>query len=145
MRRRRPAVGSVVQLTLPDGRYAYGRVLRDAAVAFYRETSTEPGQPPIGSRDYQFVVGVYDDVLKDDQVPVVGHDTSRDINDDWPPPMSVVDAISGQVRLYVRGTFQAADDQEAARKFEPAAAWNLNHLVARLMGSEDWAAWIKHP
>lgn len=140
MRRRRPAVGDVVQVRLPDNRFAYGRVLRDAAVAFYRETTTEPGHPPIGSRDYQFVVGVHDDVLKDDQVLVVGRDPSRDDEDEWPPPMSVTDAISGRVRVYMRGAFQPAENEDAARKLEPAAAWDLHHLVDRLMGSKKWQA-----
>jgi hypothetical protein len=61
--RGKPNVGDVIQLTLPSGRYAYGRVLRDASVAFYSETTPEPGAPPVGSRSYQFVVGVYEDVL----------------------------------------------------------------------------------
>ena len=32
MTRRKPKIGSVVQLALPDGRFAYGRVLRDASL-----------------------------------------------------------------------------------------------------------------
>ncbi len=74
---RKPQVGDVIQLTLPNGRYAYGRVLRDASVAFYSETSAGPGVPPVGSRDYQFVVGVYDDVLTSEGVSIVGHDPSQ--------------------------------------------------------------------
>lgn len=74
MKSRRPKVGSVVQIALPDGRFAYGRVLRDGAVAFYRRTSERPGEPPIGDRDYQFVVGVYNDTLRSDELPVVGVD-----------------------------------------------------------------------
>ena len=77
MSSRRPRVGAVIQLTLPSGRYAYGRVLRDANVAFYSETTTEPGLPPVGSRDYQFVVGVYDDVFSSVNITVVSHDPSR--------------------------------------------------------------------
>jgi hypothetical protein len=42
MSSRKPQVGDVIQLTLPGGRYAYGRVLRDAGVAFYSETTAEP-------------------------------------------------------------------------------------------------------
>jgi hypothetical protein len=38
------------------------RKIRDGRAAFYRGTTAEPGLPPIGSRDYQFVVGVYGDV-----------------------------------------------------------------------------------
>lgn len=52
----------MIQPALPTGRYAYGRLLRDASVAFYRGTRDAPDQPPIGSRDFQFVVGVNEDV-----------------------------------------------------------------------------------
>jgi hypothetical protein len=82
MSRRKPQVGDVIQLMLPDGRYAYGRVLRDVSVAFYSETTVEPGVPPIGSRNYQFVAGVYDDVLAPEGVSVVGHDPSQEPEDD---------------------------------------------------------------
>lgn len=95
MNRHKPQVGDVIQLTLPSGRYAYGRVLRDASVAFYRETTAQPGMPPIGSRNYQFVVGVYDDVLTSEDVSVVGHDPRQGPEDDWPPPNSISDPISG--------------------------------------------------
>jgi hypothetical protein len=35
MTRRRPQLGEVLQVALPDGTFAYGRVLRDG-IAFYR-------------------------------------------------------------------------------------------------------------
>jgi len=41
--RRKPRVGDVIQLRLPSSCYAYGRILRDASIAFYSETTTEPG------------------------------------------------------------------------------------------------------
>lgn len=128
---RRPRPGDVVQVTLPTERYAYGRVLRDASVAFYRETTDEPGNPPIGSRDFQFTVGVYDEVLKSSQV--VGHDPSRDPEEDWPPPYCVRDAISGDVKLYQKGVMRPATAEEF-EGLEPAAVWDLHHLVDRLMG-----------
>lgn len=76
-----PQVGDVIQLALPSDRYAYGRVLRDSSVAFYTDTTEEPGMPPVGSRNYQFVVGVYGDVLTSEGVAVVGHDPSREPED----------------------------------------------------------------
>ena len=132
MRRRRPRVGDVVQFSLPDGRYAYARVLGDAAAAFYAETSDGPGQPPIGSREYQFVVGIYDDVLRSDDVPVVGHDPSLDPDDEWPPPMSVTDPITRSVRVYERGIIRPARYEELSG-LEPAAVWDLHHVIERLM------------
>jgi hypothetical protein len=131
--RRKPKVGDVVQIRLPSDCYAYGRVLRDASVAFYRETTVEPGQPPIGSRDYQFVVGVYDDVLKSNEVPVVGHDPSASPDDDWPPPNCVRDPISGATKIYHRGVMRPASSEES-EGLEPAAVWDLHHLIDRLMG-----------
>ena len=108
MRRTQPAVGDVVQFSLPDGRYAYGRVLRDASVAFYRVTTREPGKPPIGSCDYQFVVGVYADVLRSKEVPIVGRDPSTDVDDEWPPPYSVHHPLTGRTDRYERGSVRGA-------------------------------------
>lgn len=133
MRRTKPQVGDVVQIALPSGKYAYGRVLRDASVAFYRATTEQPERPPIGSRDYQFVVGVYDDVLKSEKVPVIGHDPSQGSEDEWPPPYCVRDAITRQVKLYHKGAMRPATEEEC-RGLEPAAVWDLSHLIERLGG-----------
>lgn len=133
MRRAKPSVGDVVQFSLPDGSYAYGRVLRDASVAFYRVTTREPGKPLIGSRGYQFVVGVYDNVLRSEKVPIVGHDPSRDAGDEWPPPYSVHHPLTGRTDLYEKGTIRRAEEHEICG-LEPAAAWDLHHLLDRLMG-----------
>jgi hypothetical protein len=137
MSRRKPQVGDVIQLTLPSGRYAYGRVLRDASVAFYSETTAEPGLPPLGSRDYQFVVGVYDDVLTSAGVAVVGHDPSQAPEDDWPPPNSIRDPISGAMRIYHHGHMRAVTPGES-EGLEPAAVWDFHHLIDRLMGVRQW-------
>jgi hypothetical protein len=123
----------VIQLTLPSGRYAYGRVLRDANVAFYSETTTEPGLPPVGSRDYQFVVGVYDDVFSSENITVVSHDPSRSPEDDWPPPASIRDPITGSMMIYHHGHMRDATPQEC-EGLETAAVWDLHHLIDRLMG-----------
>lgn len=132
MTRHRPKVGAVIQLALSDGRFAYGRVLKDASVAFYATRSDEPERPPIGDRDYEFVVGVYDDVLRADDVPVVGHDPSVDPDDDWPPPYCVRDPLSGEVSIYHHGALELATEEQC-RGLEPAAVWDRHHLVERLM------------
>lgn len=65
---RKPDVGDVLQFALPDGNFAYGRMLHGASVAFYREVTATTATPPIGSRDYQFIVGVDGHVLCSDEV-----------------------------------------------------------------------------
>ena len=69
MKRSRPKPGTVVQIPLPDGKYAYGRVYDDAGLGVYRQVSDLPGRPPIGSRDFQFIVGVYNEYLPQVSVP----------------------------------------------------------------------------
>ena len=132
-RTRRPEAGDVVQIALPDGRFAYGRVLRDAALAVYRAISRGPNDPPTGSRDYQFVVGVDDHALAG--LPVVGHDPSANPDDDFPPPFSITDPITGDKAVYHRGRIRPDADGSRTEGLEPAAVWELEHLISRIEGS----------
>jgi hypothetical protein len=129
---RRPGPGTVIEIALPDGRYAYGRVYRDAALAIYRQTSDEPGLPPIGSRDFRFVVGVYDDAFRSPLVRVVGRDDFGQTEDGWPPTASVRDPITGAYRTYDHGAMRPASAAEASH-IEPAAVWAIEHIVARIV------------
>ena len=95
----KPQVGDVVEIPLSSGGVAYGRVLKDAGIAIYKETAKS--KPPIGSRDYQFVVGVYNDELK--KLSIVDHDPSNSPNEDWPPPRYITDVINGSKRIYYQG------------------------------------------
>ncbi len=128
--KRRPSPGSVIQVPLPDGRFAYARVYRDATVCFYRYATRLPGEPPLGLRDFAFCVGVYDDVVASWEV--VGVDSfSPDEDNGWPPASGVKDPISGSWRIYHRGAMRAATEDEA-RDLEPAAVWDEHHLLPRL-------------
>ncbi len=126
----RPWPGSVLQVPLPDGRFAYGPVYRDATVCFYRYATRLPGEPPLGLRDFAFCVGVYDDVVACWEV--VGVDGfSPDEDNGWPPASGVKDPISGSWRIYHRGAMRAAAEDEA-RDLETAAVWGERHLLPRL-------------
>lgn len=133
---RPPKLGDVLQFPLPDGTFAYGRKLRDAAVAFYAETSSEPNRPPIGSADFQFVVPVYSDVLRSDEVPIVGFDPTPFNGDDWPPPGVVIDLLTGSKKIYERGEMRPSEGDEWIG-LERVAVWPMHNLVDRLMGFGD--------
>lgn len=130
----RSRTGDVIQVRLPTGEYAYGRVLRDACVALYRQRSTGPNCPPIGSRDVEFTVGVYEDVLA--KWPVAGQDPSATPEEDWPPPYSAHDLVSGQFRVYHKGEMRASTKAEC-EGLEPAAVWDEHHLIDRLTGRKS--------
>jgi len=124
--------GDVFQIRLPDGRYAYGRVYRDASVGIYRQITNEPNNPPIGSRDFMFYVGMYEDVLTSGLCPVVGHDAFEPPESEWPPPYYVKDMLSGAYRIYHKGQFRRASETECTG-LEEAAVWELSAIIDRIM------------
>ena len=129
---RYPNPGTVIEIALPNGRFAYGRVYRDASLAIYRATSDEPGQPPLGTRDYRFLVGADQDVFQASAVRIVGRDDFEGGEDGWPPAMRVRDPINGSYRIYERGEMRQSSVDDAAH-LEPAAVWSLNHIIDRIM------------
>ena len=156
MPHRKPKVGDVVQLSLPDGRFAYGRVLRGSGVAFYREMSDRPGEPPIGSTDFQFTVAVDVRILTSNDVPIVGHDPRVNEFEDWPPPAGVEDPIGVRHKVYFQGRMMVVSSLDEIRGLERAAVWDREDIVERLvtgsyvdpvpygeMGT-PWT-WAKHP
>lgn len=130
----RRKVGDVIQIDLPSGRYAYGRLYRDATVGVYKETTDMPGMPPIGSREFMFYVGIYDDVIKMGKTPIVGRDPFDDPDSEWPPPACIKDKISGEYSVYHRGIITKSNEKEC-QKLEPAAVWDLNHIIERIMAN----------
>jgi hypothetical protein len=65
-------------------------------------------------------------------VRVVGRDDFVQTEDGWPPAASIRDPITGGYRIYEHGTMRESSAAEAG-ELEPAAAWAIEHLVARIM------------
>jgi hypothetical protein len=125
-------VGDVFQIALPDGRFAYGRVYEDAGVAIYSKRTSKPSNPPIGSRDFLFHVGMYRRPLTNGECPIVGQDPFGLYEDPWPPPSCIVDSISGGYEIYHRGKIRKATKQEC-KGLEIAAVWDVHHIVDRIL------------
>ena len=134
-KQKKAAPGDVCQLSLGDGRYAYGRILRDASVAVYRTTTHMPAQRPVGERDFIFTVGVYDDLPGSEAFPVVGHDPFESEEDAWPPPYKVVDPITGRIQIYYRGEIRPPADPAEAEELEKAAVWDVRHILERVLAA----------
>lgn len=132
--KRRLDVGDVVQVFLPMGGYAYGRILNDG-VAFYRQVTAESGEPPIGSRDFQFVVTLDSDVLRRREFALVGHDPSASPEEDWSPLRRIQDPITGDTQVYgPHGEIRPATESEIAMRLEPVMSWSFDRLIDRLEG-----------
>lgn len=125
-------MGDVFQISLPNGNYAYGRVFEDATVGVYNHITTAPNVPPIGLRDYMFLVGMYRHVLTRGECPIIGQDRFDVPEDAWPPPNFIRDQINGGYSLYYKGEITPGTKGQC-EGLEEAAVWDLPHIVERIM------------
>ena len=126
-----PRIGDIFEIALPDGRFAYGKVFRDASVGIYATVFDSPTRPPVRS-DFAFVVGLYGDVLGNGGWSIIGHEPFETADAEWPPPNSIQDPISGEYSRYHKGVITPASETEC-RGLEPAAVWHADHIIRRII------------
>src|SRR5262245_51651565 len=128
---KRIRVGDIVAIPLTAGRFAFGRVLKDASIAVYRYVSDAESSVPPLTTPYAFVVGVYQDVLCSGSWPLAERVPFENEDDAWPPPHAVHDVISGRFSIYYKGQMRPASPEEA-EGLEPAAVWDKHHILQRI-------------
>jgi Immunity protein 26 len=125
-------LGDVFEIPLPNQKFAYGRVYDDAGVGVYKEISDLPDNPPIGSREFMFNVGMYADILKSGEWRIIANDPF--INEDsFPPPSFIKDIISGGFSVYEKGVIRESTEEEC-KELEECAVWDSHHIIERIMG-----------
>jgi len=131
-----PRIGDIFQVPLPDGRFAYGKVFRDASVGIYETIFNTPASVPIKSA-FVFIVGLYADVLKSGTWPIVGHEPFASADEEWPPPHFIKDVISGEYSLYHKGIIRPSSETEC-RGLEQAAVWDADDIIDRILRSKQY-------
>lgn len=131
LKRIRPKVGDIFELSLPDGRYAYGKVFLDASVGIYETIFDSPTHLPIAS-SFAFVVGLYKDILTSGTWPIVGHEAFESEEQEWPPPYYIKDVISGKFSIYHKGQIKTSTEEEC-KGLEQAAVWDAPHVIDRIL------------
>jgi len=129
-------IGDVYAISLPHGKYAFGRTFEDASIAIYRHIGDTMEDIP-KTEDYQFIVGVYDDVLKSGQWPIVDSRPFKNDDEQWPPPSCIIDKISGEYFIYDKGQIRPSSKTEC-EGLEKAAVWAAGHIIDRIMGEDKW-------
>jgi hypothetical protein len=134
--RKRLKLGDVYAILLPNSKYAFGRTFFDASIGIYKHIGEKIDDLP-KTEDYQFIVGIYEDVLKSGQWPVVDNRPFKNDEEKWPPPMCVIDSITGEYSIYHKGEFRDASKSEC-EGLEMAAVWEAEHVIDRVMGEDKW-------
>lgn len=135
-KRKRIKVGNIYAIPLPNGKYAFGRKIMDAGIAIYKYIANEITDLP-KTEDYQFIVGVYDYVLKSGEWAVVDYRPFEKDEEIWAPPRCIIDIISGEYSIYYKGEIRNATKEEC-EGLEEASVWGAEHIIDRIMGDDKW-------
>jgi len=126
-----PKPGDIVEIPLPSGGHAYGRVLSDPLMAFYALRSDE-GLPaetvlalPVAFRSW-----VMHSAIGSGRWPVVAR-APLEPTELESPRFFKQESISKRLSLYRRGEERPATYEECL-PLERAAAWSAEHVEARL-------------
>lgn len=135
-KRIRIKLGDVYAIPLPNNKFAFGRRFKDAGIGIYKYIGESIEDTPINEA-YQFIVGVYDDVLKTGQWKIVENRPFQNEVEAWPPPACVIDKLSGDYSIYYMGEIKRASKSEC-EGLEIAAVWEAEHIIDRIMGEDKW-------
>lgn len=135
------SLGDIVEIPLPNGLNAYGRVYKEYNIGifngFYK--TYDDINPKTGF--FRFI-GLYAADLN--KLKTVAKIPFSDDEDIWGPDQVVVDAISLKGSLYHHGEIYSCTYEEC-KDLEVVAAWHINHLVDMLMGDDKWDKSISKP
>jgi hypothetical protein len=129
-------LGDVLAIPLPNNKYAFGRLHKESCIAIYEHIGSYINDVP-KREEYHFIVGVYQDVLKSGEWTVIDKRSFKSEDEAWPPPMCVIDSISGGCSIYHKGEFINATKAECDG-LEVAAVWDKTHIIDRIMGNNQW-------
>ena len=143
IRKRRLKLGDIYEISLPNGKKAYGRLYKEYTLAIYEKICDDVTELPEEEK-YRFFAGVYKNLLQDGEWPVVANRKFASDEDSWAPPQCVVDAITKIGSLYFKGEIIPCSYEEC-KDLEIVAAWDRHHLIDRIMGIDIWEKSIRKP
>ena len=135
-KRQREKVGNLYAIPLPDGKFGFGRLYRDGAIAIYKHIGQSVDDAP-QSEEYQFIVGVYKNVLTCGEWPVIESRPFENEEEAWPPPTFIWDVGTGRYNQYYKGEITSST-KAACKGLERCAVWDAQHIVDRIMGDDKW-------
>ena len=80
-------LGDIYEIVLPNGKKAYGRLYKECTLAIYNSQYSSFVELP-KKEEYQFFVGVYQDLLQDGIWKIVGNRKFETEEDAWPMSLS---------------------------------------------------------
>lgn len=133
----RQHVGDIYAIALPDGSYAFGRVLHDGCMQFFADVTESAVFDESMIQNVAFTVGIHKSAFRDARMVRVAHTPFFSKEDAWPPKAYIHNPVDGSYSLYQKGRMYSST-REACQGLEPVAVWELDHVIDRITGRVDW-------
>jgi hypothetical protein len=135
-------IGTVYRIDYAPGKHVYGMRLEEYGLQVFQPEDINDDISKIHTSKAHFTVGLFRSNFRDPRMQRVGKHTFKPDEDTWPPTTYMYDPIHKRYSLYYRGEITPSTEK-ACKGLEPAAGWELDHLVDRLTGERDWLAAMK--
>ena len=140
-KKKKMKVGDILAIPLPNHKYAFGRIFKDSCVAYYKKIGESIDDIP-DTEDYQFIVGTYQKLVKGNIWTFVEHRPYKSEDEVTAPPNSMYNSLTDQFSIYYKGEIRPSSLEEC-KDLEPAAIWDEEHIIDRLMGDNKWLESMK--
>lgn len=133
-------IGDLYAIELPNGKYAFGRVMKDAGLGIYKKIGNSKNDLP-NLEEYIFIISVFDYVYKETEWNHIKNIPFENEEDSWPPKRSVYDVISKSYSIYYKGEFYPSTEEEC-RDLEVGKVWDSSTLIDRIMVDDNYLKMI---
>ena len=136
MKRKMWKLGYVYAIHLPNGKYAFARIMKDAAISVYSHQGNSVDDLP-NDENYIFYVAIYRYVIQSENWTKVGERPYENEEDSWPPKQYNYDIGTGRYKIYYKGEFINSTKEEC-KGLTRMSVWDEHHLIDKIMGDDKW-------
>lgn len=126
--KKKQKIGDLYTIELPNGKYAFVRVMKDAGLGVYKKIRDSKDDLPSLEEEYMFIISVFDYVYKETEWSYIKNIPFENEEDSWPPKRSIYDVISNSYSIYYKGEFYPATEEEC-RGLEVGKVWDSSTLI----------------
>lgn len=126
-------VSDVVEIPLPDGTYAAGRLYNDASIGIFDARFSSPiSINQVEKLPTAFVTACLDSAIDDGTWRVIGKIPFENSEEEWAPPRYIEDIVEpGNYDIYYKGKIRPATKDEIIG-LEPAIMLTADGLIERI-------------
>lgn len=113
-KKQKAKIGDIIAIPIDTQNYVFGRLLEDASIEIFSQTSDSPNMPDdLLLSKVILSAGFFDKKIKTGEWRIVGKIHFSSENEKWPPPSVIIDDITpDNLQIYFKGEIRPAKKSE---------------------------------